>query len=132
MLAIALVAVDLLRFGIGENPSIPVDHAHPPATAAVRLMQARTPARFVGLYSPRGGAVPPLPADNGMAYGLQDARGYDYPVIKRYDRLWKAVAPPVAVRAADDARIVDARGAADAEPARRLKPAPEPRRPAAD
>ena len=95
MLAIALVAVDLLRFGIGENPSIPVDHAHPPATAAVRLMQARTPARFVGLYSPRGGAVPPLPADNGMAYGLQDARAYDYPVIKRYDRLWKTVAPPV-------------------------------------
>jgi hypothetical protein len=29
-----------------------------------------------------------------MRYGLQDARGYDYPVVDRYDELWKrAVAP---------------------------------------
>ncbi len=30
-----------------------------------------------------------------MRYGLYDARGYDYPVERRYDTLWRrAVAPP--------------------------------------
>jgi hypothetical protein len=30
-----------------------------------------------------------------MRYGLFDARGYDYPVERRYDRLWRAaIAPP--------------------------------------
>ena len=30
-----------------------------------------------------------------MRYGLYDARSYDYPVERRYDRLWRReVAPP--------------------------------------
>lgn len=93
-LAITLVAIDLLRFGLGENPSIPLAHAQQPATPAVRLLQARTPARFVGVLPESG--LPPLPADAAMTYGLQDARSYDYPVVSRYDRLWRrAIAPAI-------------------------------------
>ncbi len=93
-LMVALTAVDMLRFGIGENPSIPRSHATQPATPAIRFLQTRTPARFVGLQSPSG-QPSPIPADAAMDYGLQDARSYDYPIVARYDRLWRAaVAPP--------------------------------------
>src|SRR5262249_1976459 len=36
----------------------------------------------------------PLPADLAMRYGLYDARGYDYPVEKRFDSLWRAYVAP--------------------------------------
>ncbi len=94
VLVLGLVTIDLLRFGIGENPAIRVADAQPPATAAIKLLQTRTPARFVGVSSTS--QIPPLPADAAMDFGLQDARGYDYPVVGRYDRLWRDA---VAVRA---------------------------------
>jgi Bacterial membrane protein YfhO len=91
-LAIALVAVDLLRVGMGQNPSIPVDHAEQPVTPAIERLQAARPARFAGLQPGLG--LEPLPPDQAMRYGLYDARGYDYPVERRYDTLWRrAVAP---------------------------------------
>jgi hypothetical protein len=91
-LAIGLTALDLLRFGMGENPAIALDHARQPATGAIRHLQGQGTGRFVGVV-PNFGIVP-LPADAGMRYGLYDARGYDYPVERRYDRLWRtAVAP---------------------------------------
>lgn len=93
-LAVALVAADLLRFGIGENPSIPLGHARQPATRAIEILRERLPARFTGTVPDFG--ITPLNADTAMRYGLQDARGYDYPVERRYDRLWrKAVAPRI-------------------------------------
>ena len=92
-LACALVAADLLRVGMGQNPSIPVDHADPPATEAIERLQASRPARFAGLTPDFG--LQPLVPDLAMRYGLYDARGYDYPVERRYDTLWRrAVAPP--------------------------------------
>jgi hypothetical protein len=91
-LILGLVALDLLRFGMGQNPAIPSDHAKQPTTAAIRFLQAREPARFAGLVPDFG--ITPLPADVGMRYRLDDARGYDYPIVDRYDELWKrAVAP---------------------------------------
>jgi hypothetical protein len=91
-LAIGLTALDLLRFGVGQNPAIALDHARQPATGAIRHLQREGGGRFVGVV-PNFGVVP-LPADVGMRYGLYDARGYDYPVERRYDRLWRtAVAP---------------------------------------
>ena len=91
-LVIGLVVLDLVRFGMGQNPAIPIAHAKQPATAAIRFLQARDPARFAGLVPDFG--ITPLPADVAMRYGLQDARGYDYPVVDRYDKLWRrAVAP---------------------------------------
>jgi hypothetical protein len=93
MLACLLVAADLLRVGMGQNPSIPVDHARQPVTPAIERLQAARPARFAGLQP--GVGLEPLPPDLAMRYGLYDARGYDYPVDRRYDTLWRrAVAPP--------------------------------------
>ena len=91
-LIVGVVVLDLFRFGMGQNPSIPLDHAKQPTTAAIRFLQAREPARFAGLVPDFG--ITPLPADVAMRYRLQDARGYDYPIVDRYDELWKrAVAP---------------------------------------
>jgi hypothetical protein len=92
-LACVLVAADLYRIGMGINPAIPVDHAEQPATEAVQRLQAARPARFAGL-APKFGLQPLVP-DTAMRYGLYDARGYDYPIERRYDTLWRrAVAPP--------------------------------------
>jgi hypothetical protein len=91
-LIVGVVVLDLFRFGMGQNPSIPLDHARQPTTPAIRFLQAREPARFAGLVPDFG--ITPLPADVAMRYRLQDARGYDYPIVDRYDELWRrAVAP---------------------------------------
>jgi hypothetical protein len=94
VLALALSAGDLLRFGMGENPAIRRAVATQPATGAIRFLQARRPARFAGVRPEFG--IPPVNANLGMRYGLEDARGYDYPVERHYDRLWRrAVAPHI-------------------------------------
>src|SRR5204863_3304662 len=46
-LAVGLVAVDLFRAGMGYNPAIKTSYASPPATGAIRYLQAQRPARFV-------------------------------------------------------------------------------------
>src|SRR5205823_4743042 len=80
---------------MGENPAIPRAVATQPATGAIRFLQARRPARFAGVRPEFG--IPPVNANLGMRYGLEDARGYDYPVERHYDTLWRrAVAPRVA------------------------------------
>ena len=40
----------------------------------------------------RPGIDQPLQPDLAMRYGLYDARGYDYPVERRYDTLWRTAA----------------------------------------
>jgi hypothetical protein len=91
-LALALTVLDLVRFGMGQNPAIPLDHARQPVTGAIRYLQSHRPARFVGVVPDSG--IVPLPADVGMRYGIYDARSYDYPVERRYDALWRrAIAP---------------------------------------
>jgi hypothetical protein len=95
---VALVAVllsaDLFRANMGFNPAIPERNAVQPATPAIEYLQSRRPSRFVGVGP--GTAYQPLPSDLAMTYGLYDARGYDYPVEKRFDRLWRrSVAPRV-------------------------------------
>jgi hypothetical protein len=93
LLACALVAADLVRVGMGQNPSIPRDHARQPVTPAIQRLHDARPARFAGLQPGLG--LEPLPPDTAMRYGLYDARGYDYPVERRYDTLWRrAMAPP--------------------------------------
>ena len=93
-LAIGLVVVDLFLAGVGFNPAIPVEHAAQPTTAAVRYLQSRNPNRFVGLGRESLFGTPPLPADVAMKYGLYDARGYDFPIEKRYFTFWgRAIAP---------------------------------------
>jgi hypothetical protein len=73
---------------MGFNPAIPIDHAEQPVTPSLRYLMAQTPNRFAVLSRP--GIDQPLQPDLSMRYGLYDARGYDYPIEKRYDTFWRA------------------------------------------
>jgi len=92
-LAVTVLVADLFRANMGFNPAIPIAHAEQPVTPALRYLQSRTPNRFAVLSRP--GIDQPLQPDLSMRYGLYDARGYDYPVERRYDTFWRAdVATP--------------------------------------
>jgi Bacterial membrane protein YfhO len=91
-LAALVLTADLFRANMGFNPAIPIEHAEMPSTGALRYLQARVPNRFAGFNRP--GIGQPLQPDLAMQYGLYDARGYDYPVIRRYDDFWRATAAP--------------------------------------
>jgi hypothetical protein len=93
-IAVLLLAADLFRANMGFNSAIPTRLADVPATGAIRYLQSQRPNRFVGLNQRFG--LQPVPPDTAMKFGLYDARGYDYPAEKRYDRLWRRnVAPGV-------------------------------------
>src|SRR6185503_1935794 len=84
---LALVVVDLLRAGMGYNPSIPIEHAEQPQTGALRYLAARGQERFVGV-----GDVPQnVPA---LRHRIEDARGYDPPILDRYNKLWRREVSP--------------------------------------
>jgi hypothetical protein len=87
VLAVALVACDLFRIGVGLNPAIDEENARVPRTGAIEYLEGRRPARFVG--ASQFGVLPPLEPNLAMDFGLYDARGYDYPTEKRHSRLWK-------------------------------------------
>jgi hypothetical protein len=88
-LAVALIVADLFKAGMGYNPAIPIEHAEQPETGAIRYLQAQRPARFVGLdATARLSLLAPMAPNVAMRYRLYDARGYDYPVERRYERLW--------------------------------------------
>ena len=91
-LALALVAFDLFKAGMGYNPGIAESQAVQPATPAIRYLQEQRPARFAGLHpeAPISLAVPISP-NVAMRYGLFDARGYDFPFEERYAELWRRV-----------------------------------------
>jgi hypothetical protein len=89
-----LLAADLARANMGFNPAIPEKTASPPVTGAIRFLQSQRPNRFIGVSTELFSQ--PLPADLAMDFGLYDARGYDFPVEKRFDALWRrSVAPGV-------------------------------------
>jgi hypothetical protein len=90
-LAAAVLVADLFRANMGFNPAIPDDHAQQPTTGAIRYLQGRRPNRFAGFDRVEG---PVLQPDLAMRYGLYDARGYDYPVERRFDRIWRATSAP--------------------------------------
>ena len=93
-LTVALLVVDLFRANMGFNPAIPERTAEPPVTGAIRYLQSQRPNRFIGVSTLQ--LTQPLPADLAMHFGLYDARGYDFPVEKRFDSLWRRnVAPGV-------------------------------------
>ena len=93
-LMVALIVVDLFRANMGFNPAIPIKTASPPVTGAIRYLQSQRPNRFIGVSLQQ--LSQPLPSDLAMTFGLYDARGYDFPVEKRFDNLWRRnVAPGV-------------------------------------
>jgi len=91
-LAVTLLTVDLFRANMGFNTAIPIEHAEQPKTGAIEYLESRRPNRFAGFSRP--GIGQPLPPNLAMGYGLYDARGYDYPVVRRYDDFWRATAAP--------------------------------------
>jgi hypothetical protein len=91
-LAVLVLAGDLFRANMGFNPAIPVEHAEQPRTGGLEYLEGRAPNRFAGFNRP--GIGQPLQPNLAMRYELFDARGYDYPVIKRYDDFWRATAAP--------------------------------------
>ena len=86
-LALGLVVLDLFRVGMGQNPAIPTEHAEQPVTPGLQELLEARPARFVGLAPPVGPQA--LAPNVAMRYGLYDARGYDFPIERRYNRLWR-------------------------------------------
>jgi hypothetical protein len=85
--AVAVIVLDLFRAGMGYNPAIDRDDAEQPATGAIRLLQERTPARFVSMEPIPQTIIP-------LRFGLYEARGYDLPIMLRFDRFWRREVSP--------------------------------------
>jgi hypothetical protein len=93
--AISLIVLDLLKVGMGYNPTIPATQALQPSTGALRYLESRRPARFAGLDGSNLLGLPALAPNLAMRYGLYDARGYDFPAERRFARLWSDNVSPV-------------------------------------
>jgi hypothetical protein len=86
-LAVALTVLDLFHAGMGYNPSVRQADAQQPATGAIRYLEAHRGTRFQSVY--------PLPFNViAMRYHLPEAGGYDLPISRRYDRLWRTQVDP--------------------------------------
>lgn len=82
ILAAALILIDLFRAGMGRNPAIPESQAVPPETPAIKFLQERRDRRIA--------EFPQFPANVlAMDYGLYSSTGYDLPIERRYDELWR-------------------------------------------
>jgi hypothetical protein len=86
-LACLLVVADLFKAGMGATPAIRASAAKQPSTRGIDYLRGDGRNRFVGLERPFGPS--PLVPDMAMRWGLYDARSYDLPVERRYDRLWR-------------------------------------------
>ncbi|MBD0281636.1 MAG: YfhO family protein [Thermoleophilaceae bacterium] len=93
-IAVALVCVDLFHAGMGYNPAIDRDVATQPATGAIRLLERNKPSRFVSMEHVPQNIIP-------MRFGLYEARGYDLPIMRRYDRLWRREISPESASVAE-------------------------------
>src|SRR6202011_3844450 len=80
--AIAPVVVDLFHAGMGYTPATDKKYASQPATGAIRYLESQRPARFVSSNDIPENYIP-------MRFGLYEARGYDLPILRRYDTLWR-------------------------------------------
>ena len=66
----------------GQNPAIDRDYASVPENGAVRYLERFNPARFVSTKEIPQNVI-------AWEFELYEARGYDIPIVKRYDRLWR-------------------------------------------
>ena len=87
VLALLLVCADLFRAGMGYNPAIDRDRATVPVTPAIDALRGQGHARFVSTSEIPQNVIP-------MRFGLYEARGYDLPIIRRFDRLWRQEVSP--------------------------------------
>ncbi|HYP48495.1 MAG TPA: YfhO family protein [Thermoleophilaceae bacterium] len=86
-LAALLVCADLFYTGMGYNPAIERKFADQPRTGSIRYLESRAPARFVSMDAIPQNAIP-------MNFRLYEARGYDLPIMRRFDRLWRGEVSP--------------------------------------
>jgi hypothetical protein len=93
--AVVLIAVDLLRVDVGFNPAIATPAAVQPTTPALSYLTAHRPSRFAGVNGTNLLGLPPLAPNVAISYRLYDARGYDFPVDRRFARLWSENVAPV-------------------------------------
>ena len=87
VLALVLVAGDLFKAGMGATPAITTAQATQPDTPGLDYLRRQRPNRFVGIQRPIGPS--PLVPNAALRERLYDARGWDPPVEKRYDTLWR-------------------------------------------
>jgi hypothetical protein len=92
VLALLFVSVDLFRAGQGFTPAISESTAKLPTTPAIRFLQDQRPARFAGFART-------LAPNQAIRYGLYDARNYDFPIVKRYDVIWRRFVFPLPYQA---------------------------------
>jgi Bacterial membrane protein YfhO len=88
-LAALLVCADLFRVGMGYNPAIDRDVAEQPATPAIRMLERGGHARFVSIEPVPQTTIP-------LGHRLYEARGYDLPIMLRFDRFWRREVSPEA------------------------------------
>jgi hypothetical protein len=81
-LAVLLVCADLFHIGMGYNPAVDKRYASVPETPAIRFLERQNPARFVSREEVAQNVIP-------MRFGLYEAKGYDLPILSRYDRFWR-------------------------------------------
>jgi Bacterial membrane protein YfhO len=86
-IAALLVCIDLFHAGIGYNPAIDREYASQPATGAIRYLERRGLARFVSMEDIPQNVIP-------LRFGLYEARGYDLPIMRRFDRFWRSQISP--------------------------------------
>jgi hypothetical protein len=91
-LAVLLVAADLFKAGMGATPAIETADAKQPSTPGIEYLHGLGRDRFVGLERTFGPS--PLVPNMAMRWDLYDARSYDLPVEKRYDKLWRQAIKP--------------------------------------
>lgn len=86
---IGIVILDLFHAGMGYNPAVDQRDARQPATGAIRYLKRHRMTRFDAVREQDF-------ASNVIAlrYHLYQAGGYDVPIIRRYDRLWRHTLDP--------------------------------------
>jgi hypothetical protein len=82
-LAVLLVCADLFHIGMGFNPAIDSKYPSVPETPAIRYLERFNPERFVSREEVAQNVIP-------MRFHLYEAKGYDLPILNRYDRFWRS------------------------------------------
>jgi hypothetical protein len=86
-LALLVIAIDLFHAGMGYNPSIDRKIAEQPATESIKRLERNAPARFVSIEPIPQSVIP-------FRFRLYEARGYDLPIMRRYDKFWRSQVSP--------------------------------------
>jgi hypothetical protein len=88
VLAVGVLAADLVAINYGYNPSIPVAEANPATPPALAYLQTHARhARISGTLSFSAGSVS-LQANMAERYGLLDVGSYNFPKAKRWALVW--------------------------------------------